>query len=468
MKIKTIPSSWISREGRRLDCGPYMSGALETKIRLEELSARKDSLQSLTKGHNGGIYNGPKFSRTWVDSPEYGVPFVGSSDMLRADLSDLPLLRKKDAESNKLSYLRLAPGMTLISCSGTIGRMVYARPDMDGIWSSQHIMKVVPDPAKIPSGYLYAYLSSKFGVPQVVSGTYGSIIQSIEPHHIADLPVPRLGDAVEQRAHALVEEAARLRTRATHLLAGAIQKVQMHADLTPLTEITSPMPFSITLVSSTLVKERFDAFFHSSYHKQVVEQLQRAGVPLKKVRDIADSIVEPTRFKRIPVDDPAHGVPFFGTSALMWNEPLPSYYLPRRQKGIDEYIVTERAVLVPRSGQLSGIIGTAVLPYGQLVNGAVTEDAIRINCNDERDSGFIYLFLTSSFGIRQLKSRAYGTSIPHLDVKQIGEVLLPDLGEDVQRQIGQMGLDVADMRDKAIHHENEAIRLVEQAIEEAA
>jgi len=90
----------------------------------ELLWALKDGMEyesiiidQVTAGHDGGIFNGPKFSRTWVDDPDYGVPFVGSSAMLMADLSNLPLLRRKDAESARLSYLRLSPGMTLISFS---------------------------------------------------------------------------------------------------------------------------------------------------------------------------------------------------------------------------------------------------------------------------------------------------------------------------------------------------------------
>src|SRR5262249_13397128 len=129
--------------------------------------------------------------------------------------SALPLLSKRDAQSGKLSYLELQPGMSLISCSGTIGKMAFARQEMIGVWSSQDVLKVVADPEKIPSGYLYAYLSSKFGIPLVASGTYGAIIQHLEPAHIWDLPVPRLGDALEHEIHALVEEAAELRTRAS-------------------------------------------------------------------------------------------------------------------------------------------------------------------------------------------------------------------------------------------------------------
>ncbi|WP_419650104.1 hypothetical protein, partial [Thiolapillus sp.] len=66
--------------------------------------------------------------------------------------------------------------------------MAYARPDMDGVACSEHVMRVVPNESLIKPGYLYAYLSSRFGVPIVVSGTYGAIIQHIEPHHIAELP----------------------------------------------------------------------------------------------------------------------------------------------------------------------------------------------------------------------------------------------------------------------------------------
>ncbi len=187
MKAKTIRADWLERDGRRLDCNPYMTGAMEASEALQALKARKEPLHSLTRGHNGGIYNGPQFRRNFVESREHGVPFLTSGNMLDADLSTLPLLRKRDADSAKLAYLRLARGTTLISCSGTIGRMVFVRPDMDGVWSSQDVLKVVPNESRIPPGYVYAFLSSKFGVPLVAGGTYGAIIQHIEPEHVAKL-----------------------------------------------------------------------------------------------------------------------------------------------------------------------------------------------------------------------------------------------------------------------------------------
>src|SRR5437870_3670897 len=105
MKQTVVRSTWIDSYSYRLDCGPYVGGSLEAKVLLDRLPLRKDKLSALTAGFDGGIYNGPKFSRTWVNSARYGVPFLGSSSMLYADLPDLPLLSKKQAYGRQLRHL---------------------------------------------------------------------------------------------------------------------------------------------------------------------------------------------------------------------------------------------------------------------------------------------------------------------------------------------------------------------------
>src|SRR5690606_20606729 len=90
----------------------------------------------------------------------------------------------------------------------------YVRPDMVGMACSEHVLRVVPNSSHIPPGYLYAFLSSRYGVPLVVSGTYGAIIQHIEPEHVADLPVPRFESHIELRIHELIEASAQKRSDA--------------------------------------------------------------------------------------------------------------------------------------------------------------------------------------------------------------------------------------------------------------
>ncbi|SHK88964.1 type I restriction enzyme, S subunit [Desulfatibacillum alkenivorans DSM 16219] len=465
MQIKAIPSKWIENEGYRLDCGPYMSGAIEAREILKKLPTTP--LQKLAEGHNGGIYNGPQFVRNYVQDPDHGVPFLTTSSMLYADLSNLPLLSKKDAHSSKLSYLEVKEGMTLISCSGSIGRTVYARKDMDGVWSNQDIMKVVANREEILPGYLYSFLCTRFGVPLVLSGTYGAIIQHIEPHHLANLPVPRLGE-VEERAHELVQQAADLRTEANEIKAKAIELYENEGALSLAEEEKqNGSVFGAAAVSSRYLTGRMDAFFHCGFHSEVLVRLEKSDCEKICVKDFAINLFEPKRFKRVQSQD-ENDIPFFGTTALMWSDPVPSYFLYPRQKGVDDYTINERTVLIPRSGQISGIIGTATLPYGRLIGGAISEHAIRVECEKVIDAGYLFIALRSEIGMRQLKARAYGSSIPTLDTFQVGEVLLIDAGKQTRAAIGEMGLKTAQLRDQAIELENQARLIVEHAIEEGA
>ena len=149
-QCKVVPSTWLESNGRRLDCGPYLSGAMEARELLRRLPSVKELLSSITMG----IYHAGRESRLWVETDEYGVPFMGSTDVLASDLSSLPLISKKQVRANPNFTIR--PGWTLITRSGTIGRMAYARNDMDGVACSEHVMRVVPDTSKVKPGYIYA------------------------------------------------------------------------------------------------------------------------------------------------------------------------------------------------------------------------------------------------------------------------------------------------------------------------
>ena len=261
MKEKLVPSAWLEQQGRRLDCGPYLSGAVEAKLLLNSLPDRPALLRDLTHGHDGGIYNGPQFVRNYVSDPAFGVPFLSSSSMLHAEFRYVDLLRRSDAVSRRLAYLKVEEGMTLISCSGTIGRMAYARPEMAGMWSSQDVLKVVPNPNRVRPGYLYAFLSGRFGVPLVVGETYGAIVQHIEPGHISDLPVPLAPNAIQNEAHRLVTEAAEMRTWASTELRTVVREIEEAAGLPPLDIRYASARPDTSLVKANALRGRMDGLF---------------------------------------------------------------------------------------------------------------------------------------------------------------------------------------------------------------
>jgi len=459
VKSSIIQSSWLSKGGFRLDCSPYLGGAIETEILLERLPVKKDSLSNVTSA----IFNGPKFVRNYVTDPNLGVPFMTGSTMQLADLSGLSLLNKGDAYSAKLRHLKIKEGMTLISCSGTIGKMAYARSEMEGVWGSQDVLKVIPDPKKIPPGYLYAFLSSKFGIPLITSGTYGAIIQHLEPHHISGLSVPRLGVRIERKIDKLIQDAADERCMAAQKFLEALKKYHKTTGLDLHESNLMLRPPQWHCVSSANLRGRLDTNFHRSYHYEALAPFESGSTDHAPIRNFAASIIEPNRFKRVKIDDPT-AVPLFGTGTLGNVDPEPMYSIAGGD-WVESYRVDQKTLLIPRSGQIYGIIGTAYQPIGRVLDAVVTEDAIRINCKSADVAGYLYLALRSPFGLRQLKARCFGGSIPHLDVHHIGSVLVPKVSQAKIQRLGQMATEIAALRTSAIQKERKAQSLLETSIE---
>jgi len=455
VKTAMIRSSWMAGYGYRLDCSPYLGGALEAKILLEELPLRKDKLHTLTRG----IYNGPQFTRNYVESPEYGVPFMTGSNMQYADLTVLPLLSKRDAHSNKLAHLELQPGMSLISCSGTIGKMAYSRRDMAGVWSSQDILKVVSDPDKISCGYLYAYLCSKFGIPLVASGTYGAIIQHLEPEHIADLPVPRLGDTLENEIHVLVEEASELRARASELINSATKRVSAligEEDHQWKARHESSFAFGSAKVSPVL--HRLDAFHYVGY---VGEGLDLLGNRYTTLYEVAECF-RPNMMKRIRVEK--DGIPFLGGAELQTIHQEAEEQISLITRAVQQYVVSEGTVVFQCVGQRYGIFGRPHLVNSDLAGKAVTEAVMRIIPKDPADAGYLVAYFRTEVGRRCLLAYSAGTSIPVL--QEIGanqtRVLWPD--EDTRQDIAKLVVEGSELRAKASRLERQSVEKTEQAL----
>ncbi|MGI6683239.1 MAG: methylation-associated defense system restriction endonuclease subunit S MAD5 [Myxococcota bacterium] len=462
-QCKVVPSIWIEHNGRRLDCGPYVSGAIEAKELLSQMNTTP--LIELTTGHKGGIYNGSPFIRNYVEDPEHGVPFLTTSSLLQADLSNLSLLSKKDAQSRQLSFLEIKPGMTLITCSGSIGRMAYARADMEGVWSNQDIMKVVPDPDSIKPGYLYAYLCSRFGVPMIASGTYGAIIQHIEPQHIADLPVPRLGTA-EGQAHDLIQRAADAQVKSGELRQQAGALVNDICGF-PVKLASAARIFAYSSAKSNDILRRLDATFHNPVAQQA-EALTNAagGITLSAARV---SGFESNRMKQVFVEE-GYGTPFITSGGIFSKTIMPERYLRNQLLGEDEsWRINEYDTLIARSGQVGGIIGRGVWADTRLDGFAASPHILRLRpTSEEFPPGYVYAFLClTDVGYQLLARTAAGSSIPFLPLDAVLEIKIPTTPSLQQRQeIDALVKRAGELRKQSQELEMEAVALVERAIEE--
>ena len=209
-----------------------------------------------------------------------------------------------------------------------------------------------------------------------------------------------------------------------------------------------------------------DGLFHTNYHQEALVRLKELAEDQRTtVGELVSHVFWPPMFKRIRVEDPRYGVPFFGTSALMRADPDASYLLSKRTSGFKDLFVDETTVLIPASGQLNGIIGHAVLPHGDVIGGTVTHDAIRLHCPDKATAGYVFACLSSEYGRRQLKVRAFGSSIPHLNGATVAGVAVPRLGDPQMEEFGRRAFAARTARHQAVYKEREARALVEHWID---
>ncbi|MEP1076081.1 hypothetical protein NDI52_11830 [Leptolyngbya sp. PL-A3] len=463
MKSDVIPSTWLEQEGRRLDCGPYLSGAIQAKLLIDGLRVRKDPLQTLTLGGIAGIINAGRISRIWVNDLENGIPFLSSTDILQADFTYLRPIAKRVAQINP--KLIIHENYILITRAGTIGRMTYCRPDMDGMACSEDVMRVIPDTNQIKPGYLYAFLKSPFGTPLVTSGTYGAVIQHIEPDHIKNLNVPRLGDSFEAQVHQKVVEAAQLRTEYQIQVQQATQQLFVAVGLADITcgewHSTGPnLAFTAKLNSPASLRA---ANFNPRF-QELCDKIKSASYKTLGNICIPRTLRRGNRFNRIEAD-PDYSYLLINQKQLFWQQPE-GRWIARFGAGSD-VIVPDGTTLVAARGTLgeSELYCRSEFISGPALERAYSEDLLRVIANEQvMPRGCLFAFMRSETAFRMLRSIAVGSKLQDHHYAFLPHLPVPYPDPNTQQAIHELVVDAYEKRHRSNVLENEAVAMVERAI----
>ena len=437
MRVFTARREWLAQEGLRLDATTYGVGGLEARDRITG-----GRFQYAPLGKIAELFSGPRFARTYVHDPSRGTKFLSSSDILLADLQGINYL--SNAATPFLPQITIREGWTLISCSGTVGNTAYTRPEMDGLAASQHVMRAVPKDGATAPGYLFAFLTSSRGQALIKQRTYGSIIQHIEPHHIADMPVPLADDDFQRRIHDLVAGAAAARTEAARLLDVASAHFDVKAGQLPSLHEHA---FAAGSVPRTSLGTRLDAFHHVGWTREASVQTG------DRIDDLAE-VISTARVPRIYVEG---GVPFLSGIDVFRIRPTVRVRLARFVA--DEFDARVRAgeLAVQGSGQRYGLLGRAAYVGTMLDGWAASHDLFRIRATNRETIARIFTFVRSETGRRSMLRHSYGTSIPHVNPQGIAAVRVPPLPMDLVAS----AVSALEMRDQADADEGRAIREVE-------
>jgi type I restriction enzyme S subunit len=407
-----------------------------------------------------GIYHAGRERRSYVSDPKYGVPFLGSTDILLSDLSFLPYLSRKQVSHNPDFLIR--EGMSLITRSGTVGKMAYTRKDMNCLACSEHVMRVVPNNEEINSGYLYAYLSSRFGIPSIVSGTYGAIIRYIKPEHIMNLPVPRLGK-IEDEAHILVQKAADLRTAGVSEFHEAKKIIDDMLQVKDEDKILSGS--SCRLIKSSYLLKRIDASYYSPVATRIEKNIYNGKWNHTTIGKLANIMLPPIG-SRPMTNEQEHSYSYYSGEALYNWTPYPKGRLAEKSPMVETLLINEEGILVQAFGQTYGPICKPTWVDKTLIGSAISGLMFRLTSPDKKMLRYLYAFIASRAGQIITKRLPYGGSIPHINESQYQNIPVPLFDDTLVNIIDEKIKKFVTSKIESNKFENEAHALVEHAIEE--
>lgn len=432
----------------RIDASYHLSEGQEIKRVIRSSPYGLLSIQDVCSN----IFIGNRARRVYVTREDKGIRFLSSSDILLADLESVKLASVKYTPN--IDQMRLQKGWTLISRSGTIGNCAFSNRNHAEKLSSEHVLRCVPN-GKIKEGLVYAYLASKFGHSLLTQGTFGAVIQHIEPEYVASLPIPSFPDDFQILVDTKMQESALLREKAAAELKSAISCFE-----DGIGHCQYSYKYKTKAVKSSSVSSRFTRF-DSQYQIGKIElDKDLSYKSCVKIGDVSKSIYVGNRGKRYYVKE---GIPFLSSSDMMLFNPI-KYSTPIsvNTPNLEGLLVHTDDILISRSGT----IGNTVIVSDTLNGKAVSEHALRLVIDpDKMDPKYVFCYLNTAHGKRVLESLAYGSVIITLGEEFVANIDLPLLSKEAKDTISAKIKQYSSLLDEATRLENEAVSLVEAEIE---
>lgn len=405
------------------------------------------------------VYTGGIFKRMFVNSMKNGIPYISAQTMMDADpLENAKIISRKFTP--RQDDMTLKTNQILVSCAGTVGKVRLVSHYLNGVIGSQDIIRVNPNDKKLPTGFLYAYLSCPTIYNYIQSYIYGSVVPRIDPTTLGKLPILIPRDKIVKEVDLKISESYKLRNKAILILRRSIELFQ-----TKLPDFDIPQTYksSITTIKSS-TRLRLDATFSQKHLDSFYKRIRSNGYECKPIKELASDVFTPNIFKRVRTEFlTKNSVPYLGGAELLELHPVLKTFLSRKTKNIDDYILSKGCIAIQDSGSYQTMGYVSIIPPF-LEGVAATNNLVRVIPNAKFNyNPYIFTFLKTAQGNKILKSNSYGTGQLHIDNKIIEDLLVPIIPE-ILKEI-QVGIaEYLKLIQKGYELESESIALIENEL----
>lgn len=453
MKTASISFREVKGFGFRFDAPVHLSEGVSAKRLMQSCPYELLTIGDVSER----VWHAGRWRRVYVNNPNNGITLLGSSAILKSDLSKEKMISVKYTEDKEDKALK--KGWTLISCSGTIGNCAFANAQHAEKLASQDVIRVSPNNI-LREGVNYAFLASKYGYSMLTQGTFGSVIQHIEPENVKSIPIPHFPETFQKEVDDLMQESARLREEAVDALEvakGLIMDFCQEEYAT--TRLKRFVSVKIKGVCSTL-NTRFDPTIYINKGVQWVKSIQKQST---RLGDLNVKMWYPGIFKRAYVEN---GLPYLKGSSVFDVNPFKTcdHLSKARTPKLDDLWLKEGMLLITCAGAC-GLVKMITKEYED--KGAIgSPDIIRLVSNDTLfTTEYIFAYLQLPPIYDYMQSLKYGSVIERFDIENIKTIPIVRPTEELSQAVTDIVKSYMAKTYRAFKCEEQAIHMVEREIE---
>ncbi|WP_312136153.1 restriction endonuclease subunit S [Sphingobacterium sp.] len=438
---------------KRFNAGYFLNEDALNSFKLEINPKNCIALSELAN-----VFNPPIFKRQFCQPSERAINYCQSSDVTNALEGSDVYINKKQAE--KVGSV-VKKNQILVTGFATIGNTRLVNELSEGISYANNVCRIESN-GKFPYGYLYAFMTSKFGKSQLNKNASGSVVRYIEAPGIKRTLVPILPEEKQQQIHQLIVDSANLRVEANKLLKEAVELIERNLDV----KITKPInKFNSKKVN---IKSLFDSDqkrLDSPVYITDSSNYLKSNNKFLSINELGFNVYRPGIFKRIKVDK-ANGIPYIKGSDLNKNNPFNNCEFLSKTKTpfMNEMILKEDQILFTCAGS----IGDVKLITKEFVdNPAIgSQDIIRIeNKNNSIPIEFLFAYLKTKFSFDYIQSIKYGSVIERVEPFHVESIPVQNFSDDIIIKVKDLIENYKHAFYTSFKKENQAINLIENEID---
>jgi hypothetical protein len=462
VRSASLPVSALLDGDRRMEAETYLSSGYGIRMAIQSKAAGWERFDSLARVWMPGRLTGI------VVAPECGKPFLTATQVF----DTRPFPRKYLATEVMMGtkHCFVEDGTILVTRSGTVGHATISHAVHRGIVISDDLLRVNAIDAK-QAGWIYAFLQTPQSRAMCMSTHYGHMIKHLQPSHLNAIPVPTVDVGTAKKFTQRLERIVAQRNQAYQLTLEAesrFEKALGPANVKDRGEIG----FVVKALKAFQPRRlRLDAAVHNPGAAAIMRHLAKNGQGFTTIPAAGYDVWVPGRYKRIPAPD---GVIYRDSADLLEVSPdLNKRYADCRFGDQFRGRVKRGWILLACSGQVYGIIGSAIIATEALDDQVVSNHVMRVA--PKKGSipvGYILTAITHpTLGRPVVKAPAFGSSIPEIDKSDLSGLPVVRLKEAEENAIAELAEASAKTRAEADVLERElatdAAAIVEQFVAHA-